>query len=701
MLCGVDVGGTFTDCCLVDEFGRVFTGKVSSTPDDPTCGVIDSISAAAAAMDVEIDDLLSRVDRIVHGSTVATNTMLERTGARVGLIATAGFGDGLFIQRGFGKVAGLPPSMITRLSKLHKPTPLVERSLVEEVPGRIDWKGAEVVALDEDAVREAVVRLVAKGAQALAVCLLWSFVNPAHERRVCEIVQEMAPGLFVSASSDIAPRWGEYERTVATVANVYVGPRVAGYVGRLGEALQVRGVHAPLHLLHCAGGMMTAQRATEEPVLTLQSGPAGGAIGAAQAAAEQGWANVIVTDMGGTSFDVALVVNGVPLTTDTSIMDQFEFYVPTIAVKSIGTGGGSIVWIDERSATMKVGPRSAGADPGPVAYGRGGTEPTITDANIVLGRISPDGFLGGQLPLDRDAAVAAFERIGAALGMSAHEAAAGAVTICELQMAELIRQLTVEQGYDPRDFVVLACGGAGPTHAGGFSAALRARSVVVPLGDVSSAWSAYGAARADILHRFEQMLVTMAPLDPALVGETFAHLEFNGRAALDKDGVSEDRRRLRRLADLRYKLQIHHVEIEVPDGPIDEALLAEVVRRFERKYTELYGAGAGFAGAGIELGALRVEARGVLPASPPALPRVAASKLVPVTERDVYWYDLRGTRPTKIYEGTALAPGVWVDGPAVIGLPHTTVVVNPGQRLVVDHGGSMVLELEVSDGAGT
>lgn len=691
LLCGVDIGGTFTDSCLVGEDGSVSTGKASTTPGELGRGVLDSLAAAAQQAGLGLEEALARVDGIVHGTTVATNAILERGGARVGLITTVGFGDTIFVQRGYGKVAGLPPSVITHLSVLRKAEPPVAREMVAEIVERIDWKGAVVVPLDEEGARASIRRLAEAGAEALAVCLLWSFRNPSHELRVKELAAEVAPDLYVTVSSEVVPKWGEYERTVATVLNAYLGPKVAGYVAGLEREVADRGVRAPLRILQCAGGMVSAETAAARPILTLQSGPVGGVIGAGLLAAEAGWRDVIVADMGGTSFDVGLLVDGLPVTTESTVVDQLEFFVPRVDIRSIGTGGGSIVWVDPGSGTLKVGPRSAGAEPGPVSYGRGGAEPTITDANVVLGRINPGRFLGGELRLDRAAAVSALERVGDEVGMSAEEAAAAAVVISEFQMAELIHQLTVETGYDPRDFVVLACGGAGPTHAGGFAGALGARRVIVPLAGVSAAWSAYGAARADVVHRLERVEVTAAPFDPGAIAERLAELEAAGHEQLERDGIAPAAQRLRRLADLRYRAQINEVEVDVPNGSVSEESLAELVARFERKYERLYGKGAGFAAAGVELVALRIEARGLrASAAPPAAPRGKGSH--PEGEREVFFYGL-GRLRTAVYDGLALGAGDELVGPAIVELPHTTVVVNPEQHLRVEEKGSLVLEL--------
>ena len=402
---------------------------------------------------------------------------------------------------------------------------------------RVDCKGDVVVELNEEEAERSIRRLVAKRVEAIAICFLWSFKHPAHERRVKAMVEELAPGVFVCCSVDLVPRWGEYERTAATVINAYLGPVTASYMDRVGRRVGGAGLATPVQVMQCGGGVVPASEAARKPLLTLDSGPVAGVLASQFLGEVLGQKNVIATDMGGTSFDVGLVHDGAPVASYQSVVNQYEYFVPRIDIRSIGSGGGSIIWLDESSGSLRVGPVSAGADPGPVCYGRGGQQPTVTDAALVLGYLDPGQFLGGRLRLDREAALASLAPLASRLGLGVVETASGAARVVEHQMADLIRKVTVQKGYDPRDFVVFAYGGAGPVHAGVYARELGAQSVIVPLGGVCSLWSALGAAAADLLHIHETVDILANPFEPARVNAVFAQLEEQGVAQLREDAV--------------------------------------------------------------------------------------------------------------------------------------------------------------------
>src|SRR5437870_5761869 len=434
------------------------------------------------------------------------------------------------------------------------------------------------------------------------------------------MVEKLAPHAFVCCSADLSPRWGEYERTVATVLNPYLGPVMSRYLGRLQTRAQESGLHYPLQVMQCGGGVIPAAEAARRAFLTLDSGPVAGVLASQYLGGIVGTKHVIATDMGGTSFDVGLVWDGEPVASYQSVVHQYEYFVPRIDIRSIGSGGGSIVWIDEVSGTMRVGPISAGAQPGPACYGRGGTQPTVTDADLVLGYIDPDNFLGGRLRLDRNRARASLEPIATRLGLGLVESAAGAARVVEHQMADLIRKATVQKGYEPRACVVFAYGGAGPVHAGVYARELGAQSVVVPLGGVCSLWSALGAAAADLLHIYEAVDIQPSPFDPARVIARFGELEERGLAQLRADGVDPGQARLARSADIRYKGQINEVEVPVAAGPLDAAALGRLVSDFHRRYETVYGHGAGFQEARVEVVTYRVRASSISPK-----PRIVAA----------------------------------------------------------------------------
>src|SRR5215470_12626304 len=526
---GIDTGGTFTDCVVMDADGRIATAKAPSTPDDFSEGVMESLRLAGERLGLTTEGLLRETARLALGTTVGTNAMLQRRGARVGLITTRGHRDVIHIMRGARGVPGLNNVQVLHFPESGKPDPIVPKPLIAEVSERVDCKGQVVVELNETEAEAAIRTLVAKGVEAIAICFLWSFKYPEHERRVKAL----------------------YERTVATVLNAYLGPVMSRYLGRLESRAQTAGLRYPLQVMQCGGGVIPAAESARRAFLTLDSGPVAGVLASQYLGGIIGHKHIIATDMGGTSFDVGLVWDGEPVASYQSVVHQYEYFVPRIDIRSIGSGGGSIVWVDDVSGTMRVGPISAGAMPGPACYARGGTQPTVTDADLLLGYIDADYFLGGRLRLDRDGARAAFEPIATRVGMGLIETAAGAVRVVEHQMADLIRKATVQKGYDPRDCVVYAYGGAGPVHAGVYARELGAQSVVVPLGGLCSLWSALGAASADLLHIYEAVDIQSSPFDAARVMERFRELEAQGVAQLSADGIAPGDGRLVRSADIR------------------------------------------------------------------------------------------------------------------------------------------------------
>jgi N-methylhydantoinase A len=693
---GIDTGGTFTDCVAIDPDGRIVTAKASSTPGDFSEGVMESLRLVAETLGLATEALLRDTDRLALGTTVGTNAMLQRRGARVGLITTRGHRDVIHIMRGARGVPGLNNVQVLHFPESGKPDPIVPKPFIAEVSERVDCKGQVVVELNEEEARSAIETLVAKGVDAIAICFLWSFKHAEHERRVKAMAEALAPGVFVCCSADLIPRWGEYERTVATVLNAYLGPVMSRYLGRLETRAQEGGLRYPLQVMQCGGGVIPAAEAARRAFLTLDSGPVAGVLASQYLGDIVGHKHVIATDMGGTSFDVGLVWDGAPVASYQSVVHQYEYFVPRIDIRSIGSGGGSIVWIDEVSGTMRVGPISAGAQPGPACYGRGGTQPTVTDADLVLGYVDPDSFLGGRLPLDPERARRSFEAVATRLGLGLVEAAAGAARVVEHQMADLIRKATVQKGYDPRDCVVFAYGGAGPVHAGVYARELGAQGVVVPLGGVCSLWSALGAAAADLLHIYEAVDIQPSPFDPARTMARFAELEARGIAQLRADGVDPRRARLARSADIRYKGQINEVEVPVPAGDLDETALARLVGDFHRRYETVYGQGAGFLEARVEVVTYRVRASAVSPK-----PRIVAAPEAarePVAEarrpsRPVYWSELGDFDVTPVFLGDRLTPGNVIVGPAIVQVPDTTIVVHPFQTARVDPYGNVLIDL--------
>ena len=696
---GVDIGGTFTDCVAVDDGGRIFHAKTPSThSSSPVEGVVAGLGLLAGEVGVDLDDLCGDADRLGHGTTIGTNLIVERRGARVGLLATAGHGDALAMMRGNGRTAGVAPDQVFSVHATDKPAPLVERRDVVEVSERVASDGEVLAPLDEERVREQLRELLEGGeVDAIAIALMWSFRNPVNERRLHEIVREMAPDLYVSVSSETSPRQGEYERTVATVLNSYVGPASSRYLGELAEAVEGLGLDRPLLIMQSAGGVVPVEVASHFPVETIGSGPAGGVAGTAQVAAASGHRNVIATDMGGTSFEVGLIVDGRPVTSGEQVVEQYAFHANQLDVRSIACGGGSIAFVDDYTGALRVGPRSAGADPGPACYGRG-SEPTVTDADVVLGLIDPEHFLGGRMKLDVDAARRAVAAVARPLGLSVEEAAAGIVRVNDQKAALLIRQRTIEQGFDPRDFVLYAFGGAGPVHAFGFAEELGVSEIVVPLGNGASTLSAYGIAATDVMRTFGRQCALRAPFDAAALAEMVAGVESAASSAMADSGFDPGAVVFERLAVMRYAEQLlHDLPLPLGAGPIDDAACGDLVGRFDEEYVRLYGEGARSIFQAVEIFGIRVRARvplGFVPALGAAAAQNGGGMTVTSDRvRQVYWPDEQAWVPTAVHDGGALKPGDRVNGPAVVELPNTTVAVAAGSQVTLDAIGNFVLSI--------
>lgn len=694
-LCGLDIGGTFTDCVLMDESGQLTIAKAPSTPTNFAEGVIEAISRAAIKIGMDLPTLLDSITVLAHGTTVGTNTIIQRRGAKVGLITTKGHNDVIHIMRGSRGLAGQDIKLIVHIPESSKPEPLIPKRLIRGVSERIDCFGKVVVELNEDEARQAIIDLRDAGCQALAICCLWSFLEPKHELRIKQLAQELAPDLYVTCSSELAPKWGEYERTTAVALNAYIGPVTVGYVTRLDRQLKATGLKPPLQITQCAGGTITVRKAQEAPLLTLDSGPVAGVTGSVFLGALMNTPNIITTDLGGTSFDVGVIHNGAPIVSYKSLVHQYEYFLPKVDVQTLGTGGGSKVRIDKVTRTLRVGPDSAGADPGPVCYGKGGTVPTTTDADLVLGYLDPDNFAGGTIKLDRAAAAAALQILADEIDMSLHELASGIATIAEFQMADLIRKMTVTKGLDPREFVVYAFGGAGPVHMGVAARELGVAKVIVPQGDTAAVWCAFGAASADILHVDEQVNIMSSPFDLARVNALLAGLHQKGRAHLLEDGVEASRHHFRLSIDMRHRGQINEVEITLDSGVLDQDALAQLRERFVKRYEQLYGHGAALHGARLEMVTFRCRSSAVS-----LKPKLAAATTLTATiaadartgTRDIYWAEYKRVAPTPIFNGYTLKPGNAIVGPCVVETTTTSMVVHPHQRIAVDAFGNFVID---------
>ncbi len=690
--CGIDIGGTFTDCVVRDNHGRLTIAKALSTPHDSSEGFFNALSAAAEKMGITLGELLSKTRHLMHGTTLGTNALLERKGAKTGLITTRGHADAIIMMRSVGRSAGLPIHRLHHVSRHQKPEPIVPRNLICEVSERMDWSGEIVLPLNEEETRAAVRHLADSGVNAIGICFLWGFVNSAHEVAVKRIVQEMVPDIYVTCGHELVANPGEYERTAAVAINCFIGPLISRYLHKIEERARHFGYQRPLVIMQASGGVAGAEDVADRPLFTIGSGPAGGLTACGFLAKQLGHKNVIASDVGGTSFDVGLIHEGQPLSTSQSTINQYTFSVPHLDIESIGSGGGSLIWVDVHSGTLKVGPESAGSSPGPVCYGRGGQRPTVTDANLVLGYYDPNYFLGGKMTLDKQAAHAALERVGRELGMSAIETAAGAIRIVEFQMAELMRQMSVQRGLDPREFVVYSYGGAAGAHAATYARELGTNTLVVPLGSTASTWSALGVQAADLIHVYEKADLMIAPFNSDRINEIFSGLEKKGRAQLHKDGIATKDIILERQVEMKFKLQIHLVEVPVHGGKLTARDMEILQKDFVEKYERTHGKGSAFTGAGTEIGLFRVLARGRM-----ERPKVSQYQRQHSPQaahyRQLYWPQKSRFQKTPIYDAASLRAGQVVRGPAVIQMPETTLVVPPFAHGGFDKYGNIVLTL--------
>jgi N-methylhydantoinase A len=689
---GVDIGGTFTDVVFVGDDGEVTSTKTSSTPPNFEQGFLTGVEKIAGLRGESSHAMLGSCDVVLHGTTVATNAVVQMRGAKVGVITTRGHRDSLPVMRSSGRAKGLTVHQVLHSSQHTLPPAIAPAELIREVDERVDASGKVVVGLDEQQVADAVRDLLGEGVEAIAICFLWSIKTPAHELRARELVLAVEPELFVTCSHEASARQGEYERFTAAALNAFLGPETRGYITRLKAGLTEGGLEGRLLIMQAAGGVSSDERAARLPVLTIGSGPSAGVTASLTLARQRKEPDVIATDMGGTSFDVALISGDTPLGAPTSIVNQYEFFLPRTDIRSIGAGGGSIVWHDESTSTLKVGPASAGARPGPVCYGLGGERPTVTDANLVLGYLNPENFLGGEIHLDVAASERALAEVGAPLGMSALDVAVSTRRIVEAQMADLIRQMTVERGMDPRDFALYAYGGAGGLHVAGFLRELGCDHAVIPLGTLSTTWSAFGCATSDLLQVHERSIRISSPLDTDALETTFAELEANAARDLEADGIPRERQKMERSLEMKYPLQIHQVEVEIGDGALDSEAL---IGLFTKRYEELYGRGSALQQAGVEVVGARLLARGSL-RQPQARALGGGGERAGTSERSAVWIDAAGAREsleTTVFQAEGIEPGDVMHGPAIIEAETATVTVPPGAHALMTETGDLNLSL--------
>ncbi|PKZ65193.1 hydantoinase [Gordonia terrae] len=695
---GVDVGGTFTDAVLDDGNGLVVAGKAPSTPPDYSAGVIDVLAVLAEQLGRPLDDMLADTHHIAHGTTSSLNALVMGRVPDVGFITTKGHRDSIFIMNVEGRYLGRSPEQLQNVLAQNKSHGLIHKRHALEVTERMDRDGRVVVALDEDEVRSAVRRLLDDGISAIAVSLLWSFRNPAHEQRIREIVAEIDPTVFVSLSSEVSPRIREFARNATTVMSTQIGPGLRDYLGELEGRLREHELAGPLLVMQSNGGAVAASEAPGNAISTVGSVLTGGVVGSVSLGRQLGHDNIIATDAGGTTFLVGLVVDGEPVRSSTTIINHHPINVPTLEVHAIGAGGGAIAWIDA-GGNLQIGPHSAQAVPGPACYGQGGTEPTNTDANLVLGILPERGLLGGRKALDLQLAREAIRtRIAEPLGLSVEEAAAAIYAVQNAQTGDLLRKTVVEAGHDPRNFIVYAFGGSGPAHCGLYAQEIGVSRVVVPLGQVASAFSAYGLASSNIVLAKELSDPAAMPVDPARVEENFKVLEEQVRGQLDRQGLQFASVEIEREIDMRYSMQLAEVATPLPDGSLTSTEIVSAAEAFEKKYADLYGKDSGFREAGIQAITYRVRGTGILPFSP-ELPELASADTTDpssahVGVRKVCLDGRRGFVDTDIYDYAGLRAGHIIRGPAVIEVPTTTVVVPHDTTGEIDRLGNLNITVD-------
>jgi N-methylhydantoinase A len=677
---GVDSGGTFTDVCLVDEAsGDVRVWKVPSTPDDPSLaiagGVVEGLREAARGIAAE-------VSYFGHGTTVATNTLIQHRGAPTGLITTAGFRD----------LAEIGRQRRPHLYDLQadKPPLLVPRRLRLEVRERLRHDGRVEQPLDEAQVRAAVRHLRAAGTRAVAVCFLYSYVDGRHERRVRRILEEEFPEAFVTCSHEVAPEFREYERLSTVLVNAYLGPVMAGYLAGLGPRLAATGIRVTPHITQSNGGVMSFDTARAQPVRTVLSGPATGVVGGLEAGRRAGFRDLITFDMGGTSTDVSLIEDGRPKLAGELDVHGYPLKTPALDVHTVGAGGGSVASVDA-GGLLKVGPRSAGAVPGPVCYGLGNEEPTVTDANVVLRTLNPRHLLGGRMAIDRERAHGAIAKLAGRVGLDVMATAQGIVSVVTANMARAIRVISVQRGHDPREYTLVAFGGAGPLHAARLARELEIPRVLVPRHP--GILCALGLLQSDLkTHYAQTRLMPAAPESLPRMLETFDELERRALGWFEREGIEPAARTLRRTVDMRYAGQNYELPVAFPDEPPGPALFKALTAGFERAHAQLYGYIA--EEEPIQAITFRLEAVGAvrraeLTRHPSATGDVDDAR---IGDREVWLVEAGGFVTCPVYDREGLGPGHRLAGPAVVEQMDATTVLLPGQAAVVDPFLNVIIE---------
>ncbi len=685
---GIDVGGTFTDFLVAEDGREPRIHKILSTPVDPSIAVIDGLGEIAASQQPAetLEDFAGRIDTIVHGTTVTTNATLTGNGARTGLVTTAGLRDALEMRRGIRE-----EQYNNRYTNVE---PLVPRYLRAGVEGRLDREGRELEPLSLDDVKRAVELFKAEGCEAVAICFMNAFANPEHEAKAAELVRREMADAYLTVSTDLLPSIRFYERVSTTVLNSYVGPKLNAYIASLTVSLQRTGFGGVLLIMQSNGGVMSPEIARKNAALTLLSGPAAGPGAGLGYAGAHGQSRCITVDMGGTSFDAALVVDG-PVMVNEGEIARHRIALPMLGIHTIGSGGGSVGWIDE-GGLLRMGPESVGADPGPACYGKGGKKPACTDANVVLGYLSPEFFAGGKMALDTEAARAAIaEHVAEPLGMSIEDAAAGMYRVICNNMAQGVREITIKRGFDPREFPMVVAGGAGAAHACQIAGELEIPFLIVPR--EASIFCAAGMLMCDLKHDFVRTFVSrLDQLDWNQLSTLVAEMKAAGQADLETERIAEERRSFFVKFDCRYLKQYHEVSFEVPEAAIADRDTAAITSLFHAEHNRLYGYSLEEEGSPVEIINVRVQGVGLTDKLERAgqiyvgEDAAAAKK----GERKVYVPERQAFETVPVYDGESLHFGNRIQGPAMIEEVTTSVFVSAAFDMICDRFGSFAIYLK-------
>jgi N-methylhydantoinase A len=684
---GVDAGGTFTDFVLADEEGKVRLFKATSTPDDGTKAIADGLQQIAEALDKPVERILAETELCVNGTTVGLNALIQHKGAKTGLICTSGHEDSIEIRLGHKEEGHrydgqYPPATI-----------LAERYLRWPVRERVLGDGTIKTPLNEEDVRAACEFFKCEGVEAVAISFLWSVANERHERRAAEIVREMLPNVYVSVGIEVYPQMREYTRTSTAVTNAYLGPVLERYVTKIDQFFKDKGTKTPVRYYQSNGGMASRDVMVSRAVNAINSGPASAPQAGLYVGRPLGYDNIITVDMGGTSFDITLTRNGITNVNKDIDFLRYRIGTPMIQVETLGAGGGSIAWIDSMGL-LNVGPQSAGATPGPVCYMRGGTEPTVTDANVVLGYLNPDSLLGGRLKIDSAGARNAIqEHIAKPLGISVERAAYGIYSIVNNNMVNGIRRVSIERGYDPRDFALIGAGGATGLHITALAREIGIKTVLVP--KLASGLCAFGQILSDV--KYNYMAACPMRLDEranlSAIEKRFEELERNAVTVLEQDGIPRERIVMKRSMDMRYVGQVHECSVDIGEQPVDATTIDGIRASFDKLHEQLFTYGE--PQSTVEIVNIESTVYGMIerPAAPKLAPGKSAASAIK-THRDMIFSADGVAVRTPVYDGELLGADAALSGPAVIEEVTTTIVIDPGWHARLDAGGTYVISYD-------